>query len=143
MFVDPAQRRAPAYQQFWRDLNAGKPQNDVLQAHHQGRPARSGSRPSTRRSSDEMGRVVKIVKIATDVTAAGATPTDMLAQAVEQAQTVTAAAMEGDLSQRIPLDGKSGPIADAVRRRQHADGDHRGDLRRRRPRVRRARPRAT
>ena len=30
MFVDPAEVNAPAYAQFWRDLNDGKPQNNVF-----------------------------------------------------------------------------------------------------------------
>ena len=58
-----------------------------------------------------MGRVVKIVKIATDVTEE-VHANAMLRQAVEQAQVVTSAARAGDLSQRIPMDGKTGPIAE-------------------------------
>jgi methyl-accepting chemotaxis protein len=41
--------------------------------------------------TDEMGRVVKIIKIATDVSAE-VSANDMLRKAVEQAQAVTAAA---------------------------------------------------
>ena len=108
MFVDSAETAAPTYAQFWRDLNAGKPRNDVV-------------RRSTKSSKDvwiqavyapvkdEMGRVIKVVKIATDVTAQ-VVAANMLRDAVEQAQRVIAAAKEGDLSQRISLEGKSGPI---------------------------------
>jgi methyl-accepting chemotaxis protein len=107
-FCEPAVYNAPAYTQFWRDLNDGKAQNEVFK-----RITKSGKQVSLQAVyapvTDEMGRVVKIIKIATDVTAA-VSASDMLRNAVEQAQAVTAAAMKGDLSQRIPLEGKSGPI---------------------------------
>ena len=109
MFCVPAIFNAPAYQQFWADLNQGKPQNAVFQ-----RSGKSGQTiylqavyaPVT----DEMGRVVKIVKIATDVTAE-VTAANMLTTAVEQANRVTSAAQRGDLGQRIELQGLSGPVA--------------------------------
>jgi methyl-accepting chemotaxis protein len=108
IFCEGTLSNSPAYQQFWRDLNDGKPQSDVFK-----RVTKAGKvvflqavyAPVT----DEMGRVFKIVKIATDVTAE-VQATDMLRNAVEQAQAVTAAAMRGDLTQRIPMEGKSGPI---------------------------------
>jgi methyl-accepting chemotaxis protein len=108
LFVDPALANAPAYAQFWRDLNDGKAQNAVFK-----RITKSGKEVSLQAVyapvTDEMGRVFKIVKIATDVTAE-VQANAMLRNAVEQAQAVTAAAQRGDLSQRIPLEGKSGPI---------------------------------
>ena len=108
MFVDPAASATPAYQQFWNDLNAGKAQSDVYK-----RITKSAEpiwiQATYAPVSDEMGRVVKIVKIATDVTAQ-VNASRMLAEAVEQAQAVTSAARDGDLGQRIPLEGKSGPI---------------------------------
>ncbi|HNV58993.1 MAG TPA: methyl-accepting chemotaxis protein [Rhodoferax sp.] len=109
MFVAPALSGAPAYAQFWRDLNDGKPQNDVFK-----RVTKSGKEVSLQAVyapvTDEMGRVVKIVKIATDITTE-VQANEMLRNAVEQAQAVTSAAQKGDLSQRIPLEGKTGPIA--------------------------------
>jgi methyl-accepting chemotaxis protein len=108
MFVENSFGSSAAYQQFWRDLNDGKPQSAVYQ-----RITKTGQTVSIQAIyapvKDEMGRVVKIVKIATDVTAE-VKANDMLRQAVEQAQQVTSAARDGDLSQRIPLEGKSGPI---------------------------------
>ena len=108
MFCEPAVSNAPGYQQFWRDLNDGKSHRDVFK-----RVTKTGQQVSLQAVyapvTDEMGRVVKIVKIATDVTAEVNANT-MLRNAVEQAQAVTSAAMKGDLSQRIPLEGKSGPI---------------------------------
>jgi methyl-accepting chemotaxis protein len=108
MFVDQAEAMAPAYAQFWRDLNDGKPQSQVFK-----RIAKTGQEIWIQAVyapvKDEMGRVFKVVKIATDVTAS-VNAANMLKQAVAQAQAVTTAASRGDLSQRIPLDGKDGPI---------------------------------
>jgi len=108
MFVDNAYANSAAYQQFWRDLNDGKPQSEMFQ-----RITKTGQVVSVQAIyapvKDEMGRVVKIVKIATDMTAE-VKANEMLRKAVDEAQHVTAAAREGDLSQRIPLEGKSGPI---------------------------------
>jgi methyl-accepting chemotaxis protein len=109
MFVDPKDAASPAYTQFWADLNSGKPQSQVFR-----RIARSGQdvwiQAVYAPVKDEMGRIAKVVKIATDVTAQ-VNATRMLELAVEQAQGVTSAARAGDLSQRIPLEGKNGPIA--------------------------------
>jgi len=108
MFVEPAAAMSPAYAQFWRELNEGKAQNDVFK-----RIAKAGQEIWIQAVyapvKDEMGRVFKVVKIATDVTAQ-INAANMLKQAVEDAQHVTSAAGRGDLSQRIPLDGKTGPI---------------------------------
>jgi methyl-accepting chemotaxis protein len=110
MFVDPAQAARPAYTQFWRDLNEGRAQNEVFK-----RITKSGQEVWIQAVyapvKDEMGRVFKVVKIATDVTEQ-VKSTQMLTTAVEEAQAVTRAASQGDLAQRIPLEGKSGPIAD-------------------------------
>jgi methyl-accepting chemotaxis protein len=76
-----------------------------------------------------------VVKYATDVTAQ-VRASEALEHAVQQTQNVVAAAREGDLMQRIPLDGKSGSIrdlcdgvnslvenmADVVRRIQESSG---------------------
>ena len=108
MFCAPETVNAPAYAKFWAELNAGRAQGEVFK-----RVSKSGQEiflqavyaPVT----DEMGRVVKIVKIATDVTPE-VTAANMLKTAVEQANRVTSAAQAGDLSQRIVLQGLSGPI---------------------------------
>ncbi len=110
MFVDPAQSVLPAYTQFWADLNAGKSHSQVFK-----RITKTGQEVWIQAVyapvKDEMGRVAKIVKIATDVTAE-VKANQMLRDAVDQAQKVTAAAQEGDLTQRIPMEGKTGPIGD-------------------------------
>jgi methyl-accepting chemotaxis protein len=108
IFVEATYAADPAYAQFWQDLAAGKPRNDVFK-----RVASDGHEVWIQAVyapvCDELGRVVKVVKIATDVTET-VKANRMLALSVEQAQSVTTAAMKGDLSQRIPMEGKSGPV---------------------------------
>ncbi len=107
-FVDPVESAGADYRQFWVDLKNGESRKQVF-----GRVTKSGRKVWLQAVyapvKDEMGRVFKVVKIATDVTAE-VEANNMLRDAVEQAQKVTAAARDGDLSQRIPLEGKSGPI---------------------------------
>ena len=68
MFVEPAYAVSPAYAQFWSDLNAGQSKADVFK-----RLTKDGREIYIQAVyapvKDEMGRVMKIVKIATDVTA--------------------------------------------------------------------------
>jgi methyl-accepting chemotaxis protein len=108
MFCDAATSGSPAYTQFWADLRAGKPQSGIFKRRNK------AGREITLQAAyapvmNEMGTVIKIIKIATDVTTE-ANNNDMLRDAVEHVRTVTAAAERGDLTQRIPLGGKSGPI---------------------------------
>ncbi len=108
MFCEASLTGSSAYTQFWSDLKAGNPQNGQFK-----RLTKSGKSIYLQAVyapvKDEMGRVFKIVKIATDVSAE-VVANEMLRHAVEQAQMVTAAARAGDLTQRIALEGKSGPI---------------------------------
>jgi methyl-accepting chemotaxis protein len=110
VFVEPAFANSPAYSQFWADLATGQAKKDTFK-----RVTRSGQEVWLQAVyapvKDEMGRVLKVVKIATDVTAEYRTNA-MLAQAVEQAKAVTSAARAGDLAQRIAMEGKSGPVAE-------------------------------
>jgi len=108
-FVDSAYASSPSYQQFWGDLNAGKAQKDTFR-----RVGKGGKEVWLQAVyspvMDEMGRVLKIVKIATDVTLEHQANT-MLQTAVQDSMAVIAAAREGDLARRIDMSGKSGPIA--------------------------------
>lgn len=110
IFCAPATTASSAYHQFWEDLNTGKHQSATFS-----HVSKSGTQVFLQSVyapvTDEMGRVVKIVKIATDVTAE-VTANEMLKHAVEEAQIVTTAAKAGDLSQRIPMEGKSGLVGD-------------------------------
>ncbi|GAP36082.1 methyl-accepting chemotaxis protein [Piscinibacter sakaiensis] len=107
-FVDPAVAASPAYQQFWAQLAEGKSHNEVFR-----RITKSGQEVWIQAVyapvKDEMGRVFKIVKIATDVTER-VQAANLLNRAVEEAQAVISAARAGDLGKRIPMEGKSGPI---------------------------------
>ncbi|MDP1999426.1 MAG: methyl-accepting chemotaxis protein [Rhodoferax sp.] len=108
MFCDAETAGAPASAQFWTDLRSGKPQSGVFK-----RMNKAGQEVFFQAVyapvMDEMGRVIKVIKIATDVTKE-TRATKMLQHAVEQVRTVTAAAERGDLVQRISMAGKSGPV---------------------------------
>ncbi|HOB94957.1 MAG TPA: methyl-accepting chemotaxis protein [Aquabacterium sp.] len=110
LFVDPAEAQAPAYAQFWRDLAEGRSQTGTFR-----RVTRSGREVWIQAVyapvKDEMGRVAKVVKIASDMSAE-VLANQMLTTAVEQARGVANAAVAGDLAQRIPMDGKTGAVAD-------------------------------
>ncbi len=108
MFCAPEYVNSAGYRQFWQDLVQGKPQREVFK-----RISSSGKEVFLQAIyaplTDDMGRVVKVVKLATDVTAE-VTVTHMLNSAVAQANRVTSAAQAGDLGQRIAMQGLSGPI---------------------------------
>jgi methyl-accepting chemotaxis protein len=108
MFVEPGYSASIEYRQFWDKLGRGE--YDAGQYKRFGRGGKEvWIQASYNPILDMNGKPFKVVKYATDVTAE-VLATTMLRQAVEQAQAVTAAAREGDLTQRIPLEGKSGPI---------------------------------
>ncbi|MBI3383275.1 MAG: PAS domain-containing methyl-accepting chemotaxis protein [Aquabacterium sp.] len=109
MFVDPAYRDSPDYKRFWEKLGQGE--YDAGQYKRYGKNRKEiWIQASYNPIMDMNGKPFKIVKYATDVTAE-VKASNMLREAVEQAQQVTAAAQNGDLSKRISLDGKTGPIA--------------------------------
>jgi methyl-accepting chemotaxis protein len=109
MFVEPSYRNSTDYRVFWEKLGRGE--------YDAGRYLRIGKggkqvwiQASYNPIMDMNGKPFKVVKYATDVTAE-VQAAQMLSDAVEQAQQVTDAAKDGDLTQRIPLEGKTGPIA--------------------------------
>ncbi|MBC7702086.1 methyl-accepting chemotaxis protein [Aquabacterium sp.] len=108
MFVDPDHRASIEYRLFWEKLGRGE-----FDAGQYKRVSKGGKEVWIQASynpiMDMNGRPFKVVKYATDTTAQ-VNAAQMLSQAVEQAQGVTSAAQSGDLSQRIPMTGKSGPI---------------------------------
>jgi methyl-accepting chemotaxis protein len=109
LFVDPAQRGSVEYRLFWEKLARGE--YDAGQYRRIGKGGKEiWIQAAYNPIMDMNGKPVKVVKYATDITAE-INANRMLREAVEQAQLVTAAARDGDLSQRIPLEGKSGPIA--------------------------------
>ncbi|GAA6142530.1 PAS domain-containing protein [Hydrogenophaga sp. 5NK40-0174] len=106
LFVDPAERSQPAYREFWERLAQG-----TFDSGRYRRIDKFGKdiwiQASYNPIMDMNGKPFKVVKYATNVTEQ-VKAADMLALVVEQAQAVTGAAKDGDLDQRIPLDGKSG-----------------------------------
>jgi methyl-accepting chemotaxis protein len=110
MFVEAGQRSSAEYRQFWEKLGRGE--YDAGQYKRLGKGGKEvWIQASYNPIMDMNGRPFKVVKYATDVTAE-VTANTMLRQAVEQAKDVAAAARAGDLAQRIPMDGKTGPIGE-------------------------------
>jgi methyl-accepting chemotaxis protein len=106
MFVDAAHRSSTEYRQFWEKLGRGE--FDAGQYKRIGKGGREvWIQASYNPIMDMNGKPFKVVKYATETTAQ-VHAAQMLAQAVEQAQAVASAAQEGDLTQRIPLEGKTG-----------------------------------
>ena len=108
LFVGTAERGSLEYRQFWEKLGRGE--FDAGQYQRIGKGGREVWIQATYNPIMDMnGKPFKVVKYATDTTEQVAAAR-MLAEAVEQAQQVTSAARGGDLSRRIPMEGKSGPI---------------------------------
>ncbi|MCB1890222.1 MAG: PAS domain S-box protein [Rhodocyclaceae bacterium] len=108
MFVDPAERNSSDYRAFWEKLGRGE-----FDAGQYKRIAKSGDEVWIQASYnpifDQNGKPFRVVKYATDITAQ-VRATRAMEEAVEQTQVVVAAAQEGDLTERIPMEGKSGSI---------------------------------
>ena len=110
LFIEPTHRASVEYRMFWDKLGRGE-----FDAGQYKRIGKGGKeiwiQASYNPILDMNGKPFKVVKYATDVTAQ-VSAARMLAQAVDEAQKVTSAAKSGDLTQRIPMDGKSGPIGE-------------------------------
>jgi methyl-accepting chemotaxis protein len=108
MFVDTAYRAGAEYRLFWEKLGRGE--YDSGQYMRLGKNGREvWIQASYNPIMDMNGKPFKVVKYATDVTAQ-VKAADELRRAVEQTKEVIAKAMDGDLSGRVPMDGKSGQI---------------------------------
>ncbi len=109
MFVEPAYRQSPDYRMFWEKLARGE-----FDANQYKRIGKGGKEVWIQASYnpivDAKGKAFKVVKFATDITAQ-VLANQVLQLAVAQTREVVAAAQQNDLTQRIPLDGKSGEIA--------------------------------
>jgi methyl-accepting chemotaxis protein len=96
IFVDPAFAQSPAYRDFWEALNSGKTHVDVFK-----RITRAGQEVWIQATyapvKDEKGQVVKVIKIATDVTAAKIDAADWSGQvqAIGKSQAVIEFSMDG------------------------------------------------
>lgn len=94
MLCDPAYANSPAYKQFWTDLASGKFQSDEFK-----RIGKGGKeiwiQATYNPIFDEQGKVFRVVKFATDVTAR--------VHAVEALASALQALAVGDLEQRITV----------------------------------------
>ena len=101
MLVDPAEASTPAYKQKWEKLRAGE--HDAGQYRRIGKGGRHvWLQASYNPILDASGKPLKVVKFATDVT-------DQVRTA-EEVRALAQSAANGDLTRRIPLDGKSGNV---------------------------------
>jgi len=104
IFIDREYANSSDYNRFWDDLEAGR-----VQAGQFKRIARSGKEIWIQAVyspiKDDMGRIVKVVKIATDITTQkeAAIETEKAANEVNR---VVAALAVGDLTQRYSIDSK-------------------------------------
>ncbi|MGA7971704.1 MAG: methyl-accepting chemotaxis protein [Pseudolabrys sp.] len=109
MFVEPDFRQSAEYRMFWEKLGRGE-----YDAGQYKRIGKGGKEAWIQASYNPIlnadGKPFKVVKYATDVTAQ-VRASEALQQAVQQTQDVVKAAEANDLTQRIPMDGKSGEIA--------------------------------
>jgi methyl-accepting chemotaxis protein len=107
-FVDPEALASNDYHAFWQKLGRGE--FDSGQYKRLGK----GGRPIWIQASynpifDASGRPYKVVKYASDVTAQ-VLLAQQLKDAVTQSRETVKLAIDGDLTRRIPLDGKTGEI---------------------------------
>ena len=108
VLVDPSYKVSAEYKQFWTNLGNGK-----YDAGQYRRIGKSGNeiwlQASYNPILNESGKVVKVVKFATDITDQVNTA-KTLADAVEETQIIIESTKTGDLSSRISLEGKVGSI---------------------------------
>jgi len=108
MFVMPAYRESAEYRAFWAKLGRGE-----YDAAQYKRIAKGGREVWIQASYnpifDPNGKPFKVVKYVTDVTQQ-VVMSQQLQAAVVETQEVVKAAVEGDLSARIPTQGKTGEI---------------------------------
>jgi methyl-accepting chemotaxis protein len=108
MLVDPATSGGAEYRAFWAKLGRGEPD-----AGRYKRIAKGGREVWLQASYnpilDASGRPFKVVEYASDVTSQ-MQMSQQLELSVKQTQIAVKAAIEGDLTARIPIGGKSGEI---------------------------------
>ncbi|MET3889365.1 methyl-accepting chemotaxis protein [Bosea sp. OAE506] len=108
MFLDQAERNSEGYRRFWAKLARGEhDENQYLRIGKGGRQV--WIQASYNPILDPFGKPYKVVKYASDITASKRTA-EALAGAVAETGAVIAATQGNDLTQRVPLEGKSGSI---------------------------------
>ncbi len=108
MFVEPTYRNSPDYKAFWDKLNRGEA--DTGQYKRIGKGGKEVWLQASYNPIMDNGKPFKVVKYATDISEQHKNAA-ALAEAVEETQNVIEAAKDGDLSNRVSLDGKIGAIA--------------------------------
>ena len=102
IFVEPEYANSAAYSRFWEELGMGIPQNDLFK-----RITRTGKEIWIQAVyapvKDEMGRIVKFVKIATDVTVATEAAFATKKASAEVTRVLNSIG-NGDLSQKYSID---------------------------------------
>jgi methyl-accepting chemotaxis protein len=110
MFVEPEYRQGEEYRAFWQKLGRGE--YDAGQYRRIGKGGREiWIQASYNPILDVNGRVIKVVKYATDITDQ-VRDTQALQRAVAQTREVVAAAQGGDLTMHIATDDKTGAVAE-------------------------------
>ncbi len=108
MFVQPAYRESPEYRELWSKIGRGDFQaGEFLFLTKSGKEVYWQGYYSP--TQDSAGKLASVVTYATNVTAQVLAARQLQAT-VEQTQAAIKAALEGDLSRRISLEGKSGPV---------------------------------
>jgi len=108
MFLTPGYRDSPEYRAFWAKLQRGE--YDAEQYKHIGKYGREVWIQATYNPIfDANGKPFKIVKFAIDVTSQ-VLLSQQLQKSVEETQAAVKSALDGDLTTRIPLQGKSGQL---------------------------------
>ncbi len=109
IFVEPAYRASVDYRMFWEKLGRGE--YDASQYKRIGKGGREvWIQASYNPILDMNGKPFKVVKYATDVTEQ-VRSAEALQAAVRESKEVIEAARGNDLTRRVPLDGKTGEIA--------------------------------
>jgi methyl-accepting chemotaxis protein len=109
MFVELAYKNSPAYKAFWEALGRGEAQ--VGQFKRIGKGGKVVWMQAIYNPILDMnGKPFKVVKYATDISEQHNSAAT-LASAVEETQAIIEEAKSGDLSNRVPLEGKTGAIA--------------------------------
>ena len=110
LFVEPSYRDSDDYRLFWDKLGRGE--YDAGQYKRIGKGGKEVWIQATYNPILDMnGKPFKVVKYASDVTAQVKT-SQALDGAVRETQAMVQAAIDGDLSQRISLDGKTGQVGE-------------------------------
>ena len=108
LFIEPSYRQSPEYRMFWEKLGRGE--YDAAQYKRIGKGGTEiWIQASYNPILDANGKPFKVVKYATDITAS-VKASQALQEAVQQVQAVVESAKNNDLTDRVPLDGKTGEI---------------------------------